>query len=216
MDGSYPQAMSRLAPALLAVLLVIGMATGCRSGIPHTVSPTGPTGPVRDSAPYWCLLIPKDTLWKVTGTTPNSGEQVGYVSAYERSGECRVNAPHVPAPLRLRVVYGEYAQQLAARDGSGGTVLPTSLGRARQWPADFDGEAATALFRCGSQTYWISVTFTPFPSGRDLKTDLTEVLTITEGRWASLVGCRLNTTAPLPTIVPYRPTATAPTLSTAR
>jgi hypothetical protein len=184
---------SRLSPRTVGVLIVTSLlASACNSHGTHTQK--ADTRPVADSPPYWCQLVPRDSLSRVTGV---SGEmhQLNEVDVLQPYSLCEVQSG-TQEPLITTLATGDRAKYLAEdeyRRPRSRTALPPNLGRAGYAP--LDGRTAYTVFGetyCSKKHIWIEISVRPIAKGRNLATDLVNLLQIAQSRYASLTHCSIN------------------------
>ena len=168
----------------------------------NTTSDTA--GPITDAGPYWCSVVSKTAVQRLTGVAAARMSQDGNVGMSPLpEGRCRVSSTDgkIYVPLELEVnsqstalyQYGQATQAaptntLPARDGRGGIVLGK------------DDNQIYSLYRCGKYTLWLRLFVGPIAHRSEPAADLTTLLELAQRRLAStVVHCTLNASAPVAT-----------------
>lgn len=188
----------RLIQITCALLLVLPVISGCTSD--NTKAPTTDSGPVVNRAPYWCQLVSRESLSKVTGVSQKF-TQVQEIDAQQPYSECEVRSQS-QEPLIVELAVDGRAEFLANDEFKrprSRIPLPKVLGRAGYAPlAGNSAYTVFAEFRCGGRSTWIAVTVRPIARGRTAAKDLPELLKIAESRYADLAQCVISDRPPLP------------------
>jgi len=192
---------NRFAVYFVLSIAIALLAGACSGRDPDNSTPTsapGPSGSVADSSPYWCKLVPQAALWRITGVRPDKLSQDGKIPR-EGGGGCFARTADGDSILWLELISGDFARSDAALNS--GYRLPNSLGYAVFIPSGnaITGVRSSALFWCGKELNFIDVQVTPVPTGRDSSADFTALLDIAERRLATLRGCQLKRSGPVPT-----------------
>jgi hypothetical protein len=184
---------SRRSSATVTVLLVTSLfASACNS---DTHAQKTDKRPVVDQPPYWCQLVSRDSLNRVTGASGQEMHQLSGINILQPYSLCEVQN-RTQEPLITTLATGERAKYLADdeyRRPRSRIALPQNLGRAAYAP--LDGHTAYTVFSetyCGKRRIWIEVSVRPIAKGRDLATDLVTLLQIAQTRYAKLAGCSIS------------------------
>jgi hypothetical protein len=153
------------------------------------------SGPVPDTSPYWCDLVSRRALSRVTGVSGGLSEFRSVGSGKENS-MCAVKDEQRYGPLAVqwdvtggRNEIGQWAKNVAADHparlpatlGSGFTVYSPSTSRLPYFTA--------AAFACGSRDAWIEIFIRGVSSGRDAAADLVGLMRVAQRRFEVLHHC---------------------------
>ncbi len=174
---------------------------GCTptAGPAPSLSPAN-IGPIVDSAPYLCELIPEQAFRLASGATETLTSRMD--GAWENSGDCRT-PDALPNPLGLGWVKdtAEAKQMLenllaVADDGNGtGPIkLPADLGDGAAFvldnaPVTNQPYEVIAQFKCGDAKPTLDITMAKISKGRDPIKDLTDFMRIAQKRYGQLFKC---------------------------
>jgi hypothetical protein len=155
--------------------------------------------PVKDIAPYWCQVVPKNALHNVTAVDRGL-RQNRDIDIHNTLTSCEVgNDTKLSLEVQLALDGEARFQEKEEFEHNRSEIqLPPELGQAifRSAPEAPNYTAASA-FQCGKRLIWIRIIIRPVIQGRDPKEDLPAFLDIAEKRYARLARC---------TILPGRPT----------
>jgi hypothetical protein len=182
---------------LPAFVIAVMLAGACRSNPPAPVA-AAPSGPLADTVPSWCALVPRTALWQITGASPDQTTEQSRKTPTAGSAKIDCDA-YVAGKNALGV--GLVGGLPALREA--GVIfqrpqlrpLPKSLGLAMaenhspEW-------SAYALFRCGRDPYWLLLRLNPVGTGRDAVADLSSLALIAERRWGQMNNCTLDPAHP--------------------
>jgi hypothetical protein len=158
---------------------------------PHSTA----AGTLDDSAPYWCDLVPKKALIRVTGISSRLRE-VRSVAVDEDGSLCGVRDSEKYGPLvvewnttggsneiasRMKDVAAERPARLPPQLGTG---FVASASTAYELPL-----LAAATFGCGSPDAWIDIFLRRTAPGRDVVADLTGLMRVAQRRFGVIHRC---------------------------
>jgi hypothetical protein len=193
--------------ATIASALCVAVMSACASGgrerhptgslAPASPRPGGSivSGPVTDSAPYWCDLVSKDALTRVSGTMTELSE-IRNLGANKNSSICGVLDKEKYGPLvvqwdvaggrtevtgRMKAAASGHPTPLPAKLGTGFSVYSQSASRLPY--------LITATFACVSRDAWIDIFVRSFSPGRDVTRDLTDLMRIAQRRFGEIHRC---------------------------
>jgi hypothetical protein len=193
--------------AAIASALCVVAAGSCESAGKET-RPTGSpsvatprpggslrSGPVTDSAPYWCDLVPRRALTQVSGLSADLSE-IRNAGATKDSSICGVRDKERYGPLVVQwnVTGGrdEIAAWIKDVESDHPTALPAPLGSG--FIVYSQGESrlpyfTASAFSCGTRDSWIEIFVRSVSSGRDATRDLTDLMRVAQGRFGKLHRC---------------------------
>lgn len=200
----------RLTRVAIAFSICVTVMSACGSGgqerRPTDVSswtpprPTGSpvAGPVTGSAPYWCDLVSRRALTRMSGASAHLSElrnstatkdrTICGVRGKERSGALGVqwNATGGRAEIAewTKDVASDHPAALPAQLGTGFSVYSLSASRLPYFTA--------STFGCGTQDPWIEIFVRGFSPGRDTTKDLTDLMRFAQRRFGALHHCALR------------------------
>lgn len=192
--------MFRCLPLALFCLL-----SACTNHRPAT-SPRGPSEtasgggradmrPVVDTAPYWCDLVPRESMARVSGPEHELVEVRSPENTAEQ-GICSVKDAGRYGPLgvlwdlkggraslasNLRQLAADRPRPLPVRLGSGFVAYSP---RTSHLPYE-----SGSLFRCGSHEPWIYIALRTVSAGRDATEDLTALMEVAQRRFGEVHRC---------------------------
>lgn len=180
-----PRSLCILAPPFLVAILFLAACTGGEKQ----------PSPLADRPPYWCELLPKNAVMKVSNAT-RAEEVVGRSGLLDdQRYSCSVEHPGPRGNLISINVYMKAEANRAvpfARSATGeaAVAVPQELG---------EGEVVEgfgwALWRCDEEPVYMDVNLYYsylHPEGtpdRDVKRDLVTLLEIAQRRYAELAAC---------------------------
>jgi hypothetical protein len=198
--------MARLRRVVALAWIAAGVVSLAACHVAPRADPTPPPGPVRDTAPYWCQLVPRIALWQVTGVAPSQvvEDLRSKDAAPDNDLKCTAQLAG-DFGLLVEIESGRFATQVAFQQLRPSrlptSTLPVDLGlaRARQNGPQWLG---FALYYCGKSPHLALISLRQIVADRDPLTELAALLTIAERRWAAVAKCTLNTSAPPPVPAP--------------
>ncbi|WP_433352129.1 hypothetical protein ACQP25_03675 [Microtetraspora malaysiensis] len=178
------------------------LVAACTSGEKDVRDPDPvAAGPVVDSAPYLCDLVPERAFRLVSGVTKT---QTAKTDGSNEDGECLTpgNSPHSlvvgwkqerPAVSR-QYLTGVLDDWLAVYRRHDGVVLPVDLGEgmAVHMPEGPFGEQpyrVVAKFRCDGKERLVTLYLSQVAEGRDAMGDLIALMRIAQRRYGEVHGC---------------------------
>jgi len=191
----------RLTAALAACAAVLGACVSGGRKVPPTVSPAatsaspGVSGPVTDSVPYWCDLVPRGALSRVSGVLTGLSEIRNSGATRDRS-ICGVRDKERYGPLVvqwnvtggrdeiatwLKDIGSDHPIRLPSQLGVGFSVYSQSASRLPYF--------AASTFDCGPHDAWIELFLRRISSGRNATRDLTDLMRIAQKRFGELHRC---------------------------
>jgi hypothetical protein len=189
-----------------AAVIILALATSaCVSGgSEHRPAPTAgssrpgsaaATEPVTDSVPYWCDLVPRRALTRVTGVSSGLSE-VRNAGAHKNRSLCGVKDGARYGPLAvqwdveggrneiadwMKDVASDHPARLPAELGSGFTVVSRTAARLPYFTA--------SAFACGPHDAWIEIFVRAISPGRNPTQDLIDLMRIAQRRFGRLHRC---------------------------
>lgn len=159
--------------------------------------PTGSpvAGPVTGSAPYWCDLVSKRALTRMSGasgplselrnSTATVDRTICGVRDEERYGalgvQWDVSGGRAEIAQWTKDVASEHPAALPAQLGTGFTVYTLSESKLPYFTA--------STFGCGTRDPWIEIFVRGFSQGRDTTKDLTDLMRFAQRRFGALHHC---------------------------
>lgn len=150
--------------------------------------------PVEDAAPYWCQLVPKSAVNRVTSVDQEL-QQDRDIDIHNPLTLCEVG-DNTKLPLEVQLALDSEAR-LQAKDefthNRSEARIPQELGRGifRTAP-EAPNYTTAAEFHCGKRMVWLRIGIRPVAQGRDPVKDLTDLLRIAEKRYADLAHCTIK------------------------
>jgi hypothetical protein len=177
--------------AILAILL-----NGCSPS--HDNAPKINLEPVRDTAPYWCQLVPQVSVRDVTGVR-QALRQDRDVNLSSSLSTCEVgDETQLPLEVQLALsAEAKFQEKQEFAHNRSEMALPLELGHAifRTSP-EAPNYSIASRFHCGDNAVWIEIVVRAIQVGRNPKIDLPAFLKIAENRYASLAKCQIKTPVP--------------------
>jgi hypothetical protein len=145
--------------------------------------------------PYWCDLVPRRALSRVTGVSSDLSE-IRNAGANENSSMCSVKDRERYGPLAvqwnvtggrneiaewMKDVASDRPTRLPAKLGFGFTVYSQSVSRLPYFTA--------SAFECGPRDAWIEIFVRGISAGRDATKDLTDLMRIAQRRFGAIHHC---------------------------
>ena len=177
--------------------IVTSLLASCSSSSDHHATAKPNLGPVRDSAPYWCQLIPRRSL-QTAISVKGQLKQDQDIDLGSSDSTCEVGT-EAKLPLEVELALSDEAK-LQEKDEFAHNrpemTLPADLGKAlfREAPAPPDF-GISAGFSCDKKPVWIRIVIRSLADGRDPKIDLPAFLRIAEDRYSKLARCTIEATA---------------------
>jgi len=193
--------------AAIAFSICVTVLSACGSGSqerrPTDVpswTPPRPTGspvagPVTGSAPYWCDLVSRRALTRMSGASAHLSE-LRDSAASKDSTTCGVRDKERYGPLIVqwdvtggRAEIAEWMKDVASEHPA---ALPAQLG------TGFIGYSlresklpyfTASTFGCGTRDPWIEIFVRGFSQGRDTTKDLTDLMRFAQRRFGALHHC---------------------------
>jgi hypothetical protein len=153
------------------------------------------SGPVTDSVPYWCDLVPRGALSRVSGALPGLSE-IRNAGATKDGTMCGVRDKERYGPLVvqwnktggrdeiarwMKDVASDQPSRLPPQLGTGFNVYSQSVSRLPYFTA--------STFECGAHDAWIEIFLRRISSGRNPTKDLTDLMRIAQRRFGKIHGC---------------------------
>jgi hypothetical protein len=180
------------------LLTVASFSLSCSSTNRHEQEPKASAEPVKDSAPYWCQLIPQQSLRDVI-SVKGQLKQDRDVNVNDNLSTCEVGTEtQLPLDVELALsadAKSEEKEEFATNRSE--MTLPEDLGKAifRSAP-EAPNFAISAAFYCNAKPVWIKIVIRSLKTGRDPRADLPAFLRIAEMRYANLAKCQIMTASP--------------------
>jgi hypothetical protein len=192
------------AGAAVIFLTCLTVMNACASGgrekrpahSPSAASPArGDAGPVTDSVPYWCDLVPRRALTRVTSVSSGLSE-IRNAGASKDGSLCGVKDDERYGPLAVqwnveggrdeiaewtKDIASDHPARLPAELGSGFTVYTLKETRLPYFTA--------STFDCGARDAWIEIFLRGVSPGRDATKDLTDLMRIAQRRFREIHRC---------------------------